>query len=165
MPRARPPRRGLPPLKPRRPAKRENGRASVPLSSPMGICRALVNIAENPSSDKRRRPIARGYAGRRKNVMLWQNRRGLTTPTRTLLDDHSLAPPGSAPPFPLRRPPSARDRESRLAPPARLYSRTAPRPKLRTTDRLFWVGLARVWTGWRQSLLIVTPDTVLRRQG
>jgi hypothetical protein len=30
--------------------------------------------------------------------------------------------------------------------------------------RLFWVGLARVWTGWRQSLVIVTPDTVLRWQ-
>jgi hypothetical protein len=26
------------------------------------------------------------------------------------------------------------------------------RPKLRTTHRLFWVGLARVWAGWRQSL-------------
>jgi hypothetical protein len=25
-----------------------------------------------------------------------------------------------------------------------LYRRAAPRPKLRTTDRLFWVGLARV---------------------
>jgi putative transposase len=36
------------------------------------------------------------------------------------------------------------------------------RPTLRTTDRLFWVGLARVWAGWRQALIIVTPDTVLR---
>jgi hypothetical protein len=26
--------------------------------------------------------------------------------------------------------------------------RTAPRPKLGTMDRLFWVGLARAWTGW-----------------
>src|SRR5213593_3840518 len=45
-----------------------------------------------------------------------------------------------------------------------VYKRTTPRPRLRTTDRLFWVGLARVWTGWRQSLVIVTPDTVLRWQ-
>ena len=45
-----------------------------------------------------------------------------------------------------------------------VYKRTATRPKLRTTDRLFWVGLARVWAGWRQSLVIVTPDTVLRWQ-
>ena len=45
-----------------------------------------------------------------------------------------------------------------------VYKRTAPRPKLRTTDRLLWAGLARVWTGWRQSLVIVSPDTVLRWQ-
>jgi putative transposase len=45
-----------------------------------------------------------------------------------------------------------------------VYKRTTTRPKLRTTDRLLWVGLARVWAGWRQSLVIVTPDTVLRWQ-
>jgi transposase InsO family protein len=45
-----------------------------------------------------------------------------------------------------------------------VYQRTAPRPKLRTMDRLFWVGLARAWTGWRQALVIVSPDTVLRWQ-
>src|SRR2546430_1823368 len=45
-----------------------------------------------------------------------------------------------------------------------VYKRTATRPRLRTTDRLFWAGLARVWTGWRQPLVIVTPDTVLRWQ-
>jgi transposase InsO family protein len=27
-----------------------------------------------------------------------------------------------------------------------------------------WVGLARVWAGWRQALVIVSPDTVLRWQ-
>jgi transposase InsO family protein len=45
-----------------------------------------------------------------------------------------------------------------------IYKRTLARPQLRTTDRLFWVGLARIWTGWRQALAIVTPDTVLRWQ-
>src|SRR6266404_6229894 len=45
-----------------------------------------------------------------------------------------------------------------------VYKRTVPRPKLRTTDRLFWVALARVWAGWRQPLAIVTPDTILRWQ-
>jgi putative transposase len=45
-----------------------------------------------------------------------------------------------------------------------VYKRTAPRPRLRTTDRLLWVGLARVWTGWRHALVIVSPDTVLRWQ-
>ena len=45
-----------------------------------------------------------------------------------------------------------------------VYRRTVPRPKLRTTDRLLWARLARVWTGWRQALVIVSPDTVLRWQ-
>jgi hypothetical protein len=45
-----------------------------------------------------------------------------------------------------------------------VYKRTAPRPRLHTMDRLFWVGLARTWTGWRQALIIVTPDIVLRWQ-
>ncbi len=45
-----------------------------------------------------------------------------------------------------------------------VYKRTVPRPRLRTTDRLWWVWLARVWARWRQSLVIVTPDTVLRWQ-
>jgi len=45
-----------------------------------------------------------------------------------------------------------------------VYKRTTIRPPLRRTDRLFWVGLARVWAGWRQPLVIVTPDTVPRWQ-
>ena len=28
-----------------------------------------------------------------------------------------------------------------------VYKRTVTRPPLRRTDRLFWIGLARVWTG------------------
>jgi hypothetical protein len=46
-----------------------------------------------------------------------------------------------------------------------VYQRTAPRPRLRPTDRLVWVLLARVWAGWRQPLMIVTPDIVLQWQG
>src|SRR5207253_2296984 len=46
-----------------------------------------------------------------------------------------------------------------------VYKRTTTRPKLRTTDRLFWVWLARVWAEWRQPLVIVTPDTVLSCDG
>ena len=45
-----------------------------------------------------------------------------------------------------------------------VYKRMMTRPKLRTTDRLLWVGLAKIWAGWKQSLVIVTPDTVLRWQ-
>ena len=46
-----------------------------------------------------------------------------------------------------------------------VYKRTAKRPKLSTRDRLFWVWLSRVWAGWRQVLVIVAPDTVLRGSG
>ena len=45
-----------------------------------------------------------------------------------------------------------------------VYKRLAARPKLHTVDRLFWALLARIWTGWRQALVIVSPDTVLRWQ-
>jgi hypothetical protein len=45
-----------------------------------------------------------------------------------------------------------------------VYKRTVPRPKLRPTDRLFWAGLARFSTCWREALVIVSPDTVLRWQ-
>ena len=45
-----------------------------------------------------------------------------------------------------------------------VYKRMTPRPKLHQADRLFWAALARVWTGWRQALVIVAPATVLRWQ-
>ena len=40
--------------------------------------------------------------------------------------------------------------------------RTNKRPKIRITDRLFWVLLSRIWVPWRESLVIVKPDTVVR---
>jgi putative transposase len=43
-----------------------------------------------------------------------------------------------------------------------VYRRTASRPKLRRSERLFWVCVSRVWAGWRTALVIVAPDTVLR---
>src|SRR5262245_39290243 len=42
--------------------------------------------------------------------------------------------------------------------------RTVSRPRLRRTDRLLWIAFARVWAGWKHSLVMVTPDTVLRWQ-
>jgi hypothetical protein len=45
-----------------------------------------------------------------------------------------------------------------------IYKRTVIRPSLRRRDRLFWVGPAKIWAGWKQPLVIVTPDTVLRWQ-
>src|SRR5713101_4841355 len=40
--------------------------------------------------------------------------------------------------------------------------RTANRPRLRSTDRVFWVLLAKGWQDWRSALIIVHPDTVIR---
>ena len=42
-----------------------------------------------------------------------------------------------------------------------------PRPRVRDSDRMFWVLLSRVWSGWRECLHIVQPETVVRwhRQG
>src|SRR3989449_2140844 len=34
------------------------------------------------------------------------------------------------------------------------YKRTLTRPKVRKSDRLFWVALSRVWADWRQALVI-----------
>src|SRR5437867_6356206 len=45
-----------------------------------------------------------------------------------------------------------------------IYSRAAARPKLRRSDRLFWVWLSKAWAGWRTAVIMVTPDTVLRWQ-
>jgi hypothetical protein len=33
-----------------------------------------------------------------------------------------------------------------------VYKRTVTRPRLRRTDRLLWIALARVWAGWKHSL-------------
>ena len=43
-----------------------------------------------------------------------------------------------------------------------VLKRRRPRPSLSSFDRLFWVVARRVWSGWKQSLLIVTPETVVR---
>src|SRR5437764_14591631 len=45
-----------------------------------------------------------------------------------------------------------------------VYRRTVARPRLRRGDRLFWVALSRLGRGWKQALVIVAPDTVLRWQ-
>src|SRR5260370_15309822 len=36
------------------------------------------------------------------------------------------------------------------------------RPSLGLVDKLFWVIARRVWSAWKQSLIIVTPETVVR---
>jgi putative transposase len=48
-----------------------------------------------------------------------------------------------------------------------VLQRSASRPRLARWDRILWVWLSRLWTGWRASLVIVQPATVLawHRQG
>ena len=45
--------------------------------------------------------------------------------------------------------------------------RTAGRPQLRPRDHLFCVSLSKIWGGWREVLIIVHPETVVKwhRQG
>ena len=42
-----------------------------------------------------------------------------------------------------------------------VYKQTVHRPLLRLPDRLFWVWLSMVWSGWRDTLMIVKPETVI----
>jgi len=48
-----------------------------------------------------------------------------------------------------------------------ILHRKSRRPRLKTKDRAFWLWLARSWDGWRESLIVVKPATVVRwhRQG
>src|SRR5437773_2709257 len=43
-----------------------------------------------------------------------------------------------------------------------VLQRTAPRPRLRRSDRLFWVLLSRLWSGWVDAVSVVQPATVIR---
>jgi transposase InsO family protein len=44
------------------------------------------------------------------------------------------------------------------------FTRKRRRPVLTQLDRLFWVGLSQVWSRWRDALVFVQPDTVVRWQ-
>src|SRR5262249_7011156 len=43
-----------------------------------------------------------------------------------------------------------------------VLQRRQPRPRLEDADRRFWVLACRSFVGWRASLLVVKPETVLR---
>ena len=45
-----------------------------------------------------------------------------------------------------------------------VLKRRNPRPRLSPWDQLFWVFLRRVWSGWAEVLLLVKPETVVRRR-
>jgi len=40
--------------------------------------------------------------------------------------------------------------------------RRHPRPRLAAFDKLFWVLARRIWFGWKQALIVVSPETVVR---
>ena len=42
-----------------------------------------------------------------------------------------------------------------------VQQRSIKRPKIKNTDRLFWVWISRIWNDWRSSLIIVKPPTVI----
>lgn len=42
-----------------------------------------------------------------------------------------------------------------------VLQRSVRRPRFRRRDRIFWLWLARLWAGWRASLVIVQPATLL----
>jgi hypothetical protein len=43
-----------------------------------------------------------------------------------------------------------------------VLNRRCRRPKLRKLDRFFWVLLSRSWEHWKETIVIVKPETVLR---
>ena len=43
-----------------------------------------------------------------------------------------------------------------------IMKRRHPRPRLRSSDRVFWLLLSRAWSHWRETLVIVKPETVVR---
>lgn len=45
-----------------------------------------------------------------------------------------------------------------------VYQRSVKRPKVRSADRILWSLLAKTWTRWKDALIFVKPDTVIRWQ-
>ena len=43
-----------------------------------------------------------------------------------------------------------------------ILKRNRPHPRLRRTDRLFWAYLSSVWQRWRECLIVVKTETVVR---
>jgi hypothetical protein len=43
-----------------------------------------------------------------------------------------------------------------------VFKRRQRRPKLAAIDKLFWIGMNRIWSEWKNSLLMITPETVVR---
>jgi len=42
-----------------------------------------------------------------------------------------------------------------------VLKRKHTRPRLRAFDKIFWVLALRFWSGWKQALIVVSPETVV----
>jgi len=42
-----------------------------------------------------------------------------------------------------------------------VFKRRCPRPRLGSLEKLFWLTARRIWSEWKNSLIIVTPETVV----
>ena len=42
-----------------------------------------------------------------------------------------------------------------------VQQRSIKRPNIKNTDRIFWIGLSRIWNNWRSALFVVKPETVV----
>jgi putative transposase len=43
-----------------------------------------------------------------------------------------------------------------------IMKRSVLRPQLHRRDRFFWILLSRIWSNWREALIVVKPETVVR---
>ena len=43
-----------------------------------------------------------------------------------------------------------------------VLKRRRPRPALNLFDKFFWVAISRLWSRWKQAVIMVTPETVVR---
>ena len=43
-----------------------------------------------------------------------------------------------------------------------IYAQKQSRPRITPVDRGFWIVLSRFWRGWRETLIFVQPETVVR---
>ena len=43
-----------------------------------------------------------------------------------------------------------------------VLKRKHPRPRMGAVDKIFWVFARRFWGAWKQSLVLVNPETIVR---
>jgi putative transposase len=43
-----------------------------------------------------------------------------------------------------------------------VFKRKHPRPRLTGLDKLFWVLAQKFWSGWKNALIVVSPETIVR---